>query len=664
MNHDTLLVTAGRVAAGVWRPPGSKSVANRYLPLAAMAAGTSRIAGLPDGDDVAVMIRALGRLGVDVRLAGGLATVVGSGNGPIGNADVDVSASGTTMRFLTGLAATGSGTVTLDGTPRMRERPIGPLVTALRALGAVVDELGEPGHPPLRVRGPLRGGRVRIDASVSSQFISAVMLAAPLCAEGVEIELTGEVVSRPYLDATVEAMAAFGAEAAWTAPDVLSVAAGGYTAADVTVPPDASGAVYGWVAAAITGGDVLVPGLRRHTTQADVRVLDALAAMGAEVVEEADGIRVRGRGLTGVHRDLSDAPDGALGLAAAAALADGASRFEGLGTLRVKETDRLHALETELRKLGVDATAGPDALEVAGQPRAGAVIETYDDHRMAMSFALIGLRHAGVVIADPGTVSKTWPDYFAALADLALHREVVTAVAIDGPAGVGKSTISERIAERLGGVRLDTGAFYRTATVLAQRLGLTPGPDLAAALADHEISYADGRIRLDGADVSDLIRTPGVNAGVSAVAADPDVRRALVVAQQRWVATAWVPVVAEGRDIGTVVLPNALTKIFLTARPEVRARRRAAEVGSDPVDELRRLTERDRIDSERATDPLRSADDAHTVDTSDLDIPGVVDAIWRQHEHRLRVRERWQRALVGCQTPDTTTRRRTPDARR
>jgi 3-phosphoshikimate 1-carboxyvinyltransferase len=523
--------------------------------------------------------------------------------------------------------------VTIGGTARMRERPIGPLVDALRSLGAEVHELGATGFPPLVVRGPLAGGDVVVDGSVSSQFVSAILLAAPFAAADVTVRLASDVVSRPYLDGTVAVLGAWGVEVVahdhgWT------VRAAVPAARDVVVEPDASAAVYPWVGAAMTGGDVLVEGLRRDGSQADLAVLDVLESMGADVVDGPSGIRVRGRRpLRGVDVDLGDAPDGALAVAVAAAAAEGPSRLGGLATLRVKETDRLAALETELRRVGATATTGPDRLRVDPGPLHGAVVHTYDDHRIAMSFALLGLVVPGIEIEDPGCVAKTWPGYFDVLAELAVP--VADVIAIDGPAGTGKTTVSTAVADRLGRLRLDTGAFYRAATLVSLRDGIPPGPDLAAALAGHTFSFDEGVMAIDGEDVSAEIRTPEVTERVSAVSAVPEVRERMVDAQRDWVASSGVGVVVEGRDIGTVVFPGAVTKVYLDARPEVRAARRAAELGTDPAEEESRIRARDRQDSGRATSPLRPADDAWHLDTSDRTIDEVVAAIVDHHRGRV-----------------------------
>ncbi|MDX1648807.1 MAG: 3-phosphoshikimate 1-carboxyvinyltransferase, partial [Myxococcota bacterium] len=333
---------------------------------------------------------------------------------------LDVGASGTTARFLTAAATLADGPVVVDGSPRMRERPIGALVGTLAALGAPAEAQGPGGCPPVRVAGGgLPGGRARIDARRSSQYVSALLLVGPCARRDLELELVdGALVSRPFVELTLEVMDAFGAEAAFT-PAGLRVRAGvGYAARDYAVEPDAQAAVYGFAAAAIAGGRVRVEGLPADSRQTDLRLLDVLARMGCRVRREAAAVVVERPPhvpLVGVEVDGADIPDAVLALAVVALFAEGPTTVRGIGHLRLKESDRLAALETELRRLGARAEAGPDWLRIEPAPLHGAAVDTYDDHRMAMSFALAGLRVPGVAVRDPGCVAKTWPGFFAAL---------------------------------------------------------------------------------------------------------------------------------------------------------------------------------------------------------------------------------------------------------
>jgi 3-phosphoshikimate 1-carboxyvinyltransferase len=362
---------------------------------------------------------ALARLGCRVAVDGDAWRVPGcDGHLRAPEGPLDVGNSGTTARFLTAAAALADGPVVIDGDARMRERPIADLVEALERLGVRCEMLGEGGCPPVRVLGGgLPGGPARIDARRSSQYVSAVLLAAPYAAKDVTLAFEGGVlVSRPYVDLTLRIMRDFGAEARFEAGGGVHVAAGHrYSARDYAVEPDASSAAYPFCAAAIAGGRVRVEGIPRDSIQADLGLLDVLERMGCTVVRGEDFAEVRGApdGLHGIDVDMNDLPDAVLALAVVALFAKGVTRIRNVSNLRIKETDRLAALECELRKLGADARAGADEITIVPGPLLAAEIDTYEDHRIAMAFALAGLRIPGVVIRNPGCVSKTWPDYFS-----------------------------------------------------------------------------------------------------------------------------------------------------------------------------------------------------------------------------------------------------------
>jgi len=404
--------------------PGSKSITNRVLLIAALADGSSELTGALASDDTRVMRDALARLGArvdpgpDAWRVDGVAGALHAPDEPL-----VVGNSGTSARFLTAAAALADGPVVIDGNERMRERPIVDLVEALRALSVPVEILGHDGCPPVRVGGGgLPGGEVVIDASRSSQYVSALLLAAPYAARDLTLRFRdGIVVSRPYIDLTLENMHAFGAQAEWTAAgEALRVRAGHpYRARRFAIEPDASAAAYPFCAAAIAGGRVRVENVARSSIQADFALLDVLEKMGCAVTRGNDFAEVTGPTgrLGAVDVDMNDFPDAVLALAVVALFADGETRIRNVANLRIKETDRLAALETELRKLGANARTTGDSLTICPGPLHGAEIATYDDHRMAMAFALAGLRVPGVAILDPGCVSKTWPEYFTALAD-------------------------------------------------------------------------------------------------------------------------------------------------------------------------------------------------------------------------------------------------------
>ena len=416
--------------------PGSKSATNRALLVAALARGTSVLRGALAADDTAAMIDVLGRLGVDIHEesgAAGGALVVSPARRPAGvdvaagspghQVVVDARQSGTTARFVAPYACLSGREIVLDGSAQLRSRPMGPGLDALVALGASVEPVAAAGFLPVRLRGPLTGDHVRLPGDVSSQFVSGLLMIGPMLANGLRLELTTALVSRPYLDLTIDVMAHFGGVVDVVDASTFRVRSGGYVGRDVRIEPDASAASYAFAAAAIRGGRVRVPGLGRNTVQGDLAFVDVLEQMGAGVVYGIDATEVIGSGrLRGVDVDLADFSDTAPTLAVVAAFADGPTRVRGIGFIRAKETDRIDAVVTELRRLGVDAQEEPDGFVV--RPRAHApyllpgVVQTYDDHRMAMSFAIAGLVAPGIEIADPGCVAKTFPRFWDVLESL------------------------------------------------------------------------------------------------------------------------------------------------------------------------------------------------------------------------------------------------------
>lgn len=423
--HPHVRVTPGGPANGVAELPGSKSLTNRFLACAALADGATQLRRVCTGDDTRRMIAGLRALGVriahDERAAA--ATIDGCrGILPAGEAEIDAGAAGTAMRFLTALCCLGHGRYRLDGTARMRERPLGPLLEGLGCLGARIGCLAREGYPPLEVRAAgLGGGEVHFDRPVSSQFISALLMVAPYATRDVRIGVAGELPSRPYVDMTLGVMEALGVIGLEADGRRFAVPAGQrYQGGSFAIEPDASAASYCWAAAALTGGRVTVPGLSGASAQGDARFVDVLERVGCEVSRAPEGLRVCGpadRRLRGGTFDLNAMPDTVQTLAVTAVFAGEPTTIRNVANLRVKETDRLAALATELRKLGARVDVLDDGLTIAppDAPQA-AEIETYDDHRMALSFALAGLRIAGgVLIRDAGCVSKSFPEYFDVL---------------------------------------------------------------------------------------------------------------------------------------------------------------------------------------------------------------------------------------------------------
>jgi 3-phosphoshikimate 1-carboxyvinyltransferase len=403
--------------------PGSKSLSNRVLLLAALAAGATRVRDLLDSDDTRVMLDALAALGVAIDREGADAVVIHGAAGvpPVKQARLFLGNAGTAFRPLTAVLAMAGGEYVLSGVPRMHERPIGDLVDALRGLGASIDYLGNDGYPPLAVHAVAirAGGEVRVRGDVSSQFLTALLMALPLPGARTVIRVEGELISRPYVEITLAAMRRFGVEVGRDGDDGFVIPGGARYASpgEVFVEGDASSASYFLAAGAIAGGPVRVEGVGRDSVQGDVRFAEALAAMGARIdmgpnwIEAANPERRR---LRRFDLDLNHIPDAAMTLAVAALFADGTCTLRNIASWRVKETDRIAAMATELRKLGAAVEAGPDFLAVT--PPAAlvpATIDTYDDHRMAMCFSLAALGGVTVRINDPACVAKTFPDYFS-----------------------------------------------------------------------------------------------------------------------------------------------------------------------------------------------------------------------------------------------------------
>jgi len=400
------------------RPPGSKSITNRALVCAALASGTSELRGALDSEDTRVMIAGLQSLGISVELRDAGETLIVEGCGgkpPATAAEIFVENSGTTIRFLTALVTLAKGDFTLDGIARMRERPIGDLAAALEQLGAKVQCTGEHLCPPLRVtaRG-LTGGLVKIKGNLSSQYLSGLLMAAPCASKAVEIEVEGTLVSVPYVSMTQAVMQAFGAETQ-AAPDFSSLDVphtSSYQACQYAIEPDASAASYFWGAAAVTQGEVTVTGLSRESLQGDVGFVRCLEQMGCELRYGTDSVTVIGKPLRAIDVNMNAISDTVQTLSVVALFAEGTTKIRDVAHIRHKETDRIAAVATELRKLGATVVEHADGLEITPGRYTPSAIETYSDHRMAMSFALAGLVHPGVVINDPGCTAKTYPKFF------------------------------------------------------------------------------------------------------------------------------------------------------------------------------------------------------------------------------------------------------------
>jgi len=656
-----------RTAAGRVRLPGSKSISNRVLLLAGLAAGTTAVHDLLDSDDTRVMLAALEALGCTLRREGAVLHVTGiAGRLVTREAKLFLGNAGTAMRPLTAalavLAAQQGGRFELSGVPRMHERPIGDLVDALVQLGCPVRPLGRPGFPPLEVgngqAGPLDiRAPIRVRGDVSSQFLTALLLALPLAtgAGAVTIAVDGELISKPYVDITLNLLARFGIEverdaAAPYARFTLPRGSRYQSPGAVHIEADASSASYFIALGALAASDepVRIEGVGLDSIQGDIRFVDAARAMGALVDGGPGWLEVR-RGawpLKAISLDCNHIPDAAMTLAVMALYADGPSTLRNIASWRVKETDRIAAMATELRKLGAQVDEGPDWLRV--HPLSNwkpAAIHTYDDHRVAMCFSLAALNPlvteapVPVRIMDPACVAKTFPDYFETLFEVVNARvEDIPVIAIDGPTASGKGTLADEVAHELGFWILDSGMLYRAAGLAAANAGIDL--DDAQAVADLagslDLHFRKGRVTLDSVDITDELRRETTGLKASKVAAHAQVRQAL---NQLQLDFRRLPgLVADGRDMGTTVFPQAELKVFLTASAATRADRRYKQLISKGIpailESLRAdLEARDAQDKGRSASPLKAAADALELDNSSQTIEASRDLVlklWQQ----------------------------------
>jgi 3-phosphoshikimate 1-carboxyvinyltransferase len=492
-------------ARGRVRLPGSKSISNRVLLLAALASGRTELHDLLQSDDTARMLDALQTLGVGVEARADHVFCISGGGGafPVADADLFLGNAGTAFRPLTAVLALAGGHYRLSGVPRMHERPIADLVDGLRQLGADVSYLGAPGFPPLLIGPPSPGGqqRVSLRGDVSSQFLTGLLMALPLRGVETTVDIVGELISQPYVEITLATMALFGVTVKRDGWRRFTVAAGSaYRSPGVVqVEGDASSASYFLALGAIGGGPLRVEGVGLDSIQGDVRFADALAGMGATITAGAHWIEASapaaGGRLQGMALDCNHIPDAAMTLAATALFAEGPTTLTNIASWRVKETDRIAAMATELRKLGATVDEGADFIRISppagGQGLRPAAIDTYDDHRMAMSCSLAALG-TPLRIKHPTTVAKTFPDYFARFAEVG---QPVPVVAIDGTSASGKGTVAARVAQALGWHYLDSGALYRLTALAAGRAGIAwdDEPGLRRSPANSTSSSPAGR---------------------------------------------------------------------------------------------------------------------------------------------------------------------------
>lgn len=629
-------------AAGTVKLPGSKSISNRMLLLAALAGGTTEIRDLLDSADTRVMLTALASLGIGLESQGINCWRVRGAGGvfPVKQGDLFMGNAGTAIRPLTAALALSGGNYKISGVPRMHERPIGDLVDGLRQIGCDIRYTGNEGFPPLEIH-PAEvklSAPIKVRGDVSSQFLTALLMGLPLTGKTAVIEMTTELISKPYIEITLNLMARFGVKVEREEWQRFTIPGGqGYRSPGVVyVEGDASSASYFLAAGAIGGGPVRVEGVGKQSIQGDVKFANALETMGAciawgdnwiESSAPADGK------LKAFDLDLNHIPDAAMTLAVAALFADGKCTLRNIASWRVKETDRIVAMATELRKLGAAVEEGVDWIAVTPvltlQENVG--IDTYDDHRVAMCFSLAALAGVPVRINDPKCVSKTFPDYFDAFA-----RVTAPVIAIDGPSASGKGTVAQSVAAALGYHFLDSGALYRLAALAAMKANVSLDDEQAVATvaASLPAEFAGDRILLAGEEVNEAIRAEEVGNGASKIAALPAVRTALLERQRAY--RRFPGLVADGRDMGSVVFPDAPVKVFLTASAAARAERRYKQLIDKGMpdnirpllrDIVKDLEERDARDAARPVAPLKHYPDADLVDTTALTIEQAVAAV-------------------------------------
>ena len=663
-------------ASGAVTLPGSKSISNRVLLLSALCQGKTVVHDLLDSDDTRVMLDALRQLGCGVDVQGTTVTINGLSGKRSGQAAIDffMGNAGTAMRPLTAALAVMGGNFTLKGVPRMHERPIGDLVDALRELGCQIDYLGNAGFPPLHIGQPALklDAPIPVRGDVSSQFLTALLMALPLAAQdrAITIEVVGELISKPYIEITLNLLARYGIAVERQGWERFVIPAGSsyQSPGTIHVEADASSASYFIALGAIAqGSGIRVQGVGADSIQGDIRFMDAAAQMGAKITSGPNWLAIE-RGawpLKGIDLDCNHIPDAAMTLAVMALYADGPSTLRNIASWRVKETDRIVAMATESRKLGAIVEEGPDWIRIHPLPAGHwqrASIHTYDDHRVAMCFSLAAFNpdQIPVRIEDPKCVAKTFPDYFEALFGLATAQPgAIPVICIDGPTASGKGTLASRVAERLGYHYLDSGALYRVTAYAALQSGLALDPHHEAAIATLAetlpVRFAGEQVLLADVDVTDAIRSEAGGMNASKVSTLPAVRTALVALQHSF---ARLPgLLADGRDMGTVIFPQAPLKVFLTASAAQRAERRYKQLISKgfsaKLDPLRAdLEARDARDMSRSVAPLQPAQDALQLDNSHLSIEQSVSQVltWWQSKAQTV-----PSALHAHRRPGTTT---------
>ena len=628
-----LVVDGATPCRGTIRTPGEKSISHRSVLLGALAEGTSVIHGLSDGADVAATLAAVEAMGAGVERHEGGTVVVHGGRARLHRpeAPLDCGNSGTSMRLLSGLVAGFDWETELVGDASLSSRPMDRVAEPLDLMGATVTGHDARCLPPLLIRGGRLHGIDWTSKVASAQVKSAIILAG-LSAEGTTVVREAVTTRAHTEEMLIEAGADLTVEP-WGEGRIVRVRASSLQPVERTVPGDPSASAFFAVAGCVAPGSA-VDIADVYSGPARLGYVTVLQRMGAAITlvpgeHGTTTIRALTSSLTATHVPASEIPslDEIPALAVAAAVAQGTTVFSDVGELRVKEVDRLLAVADMVEAFGARATIDGDTLSITGMggPLRGARFDSRGDHRMAMAAAVAGLAARPgerSLITGFSAVETSYPTFARDMERLAAGPTAPRAllVAIDGPAGAGKSTVSRAVAGQLGIDRLDTGAMYRAVAALALELGTPPDDsDAVAALAAASTIEVGERVTIDGRDVTGVIRSPEVGRAVSVVAANPDVRRHLVERQRAWAETHGGGVV-EGRDIGSVVFPGAEVKVYLTASPEERARRRHDEAPEG-------VARRDRIDSTRDASPLREAEDAHRLDTTGRSVQDVVEEV-------------------------------------
>lgn len=641
--------------------PGSKSISNRALLLAALCQESTTLCGVLDSDDTQVMLRALEQLGCKLKyieqgnLARGIDITGLNLLSTHRNDDVPTSLflgnAGTVMRPLTAVLALTEGNFVLSGVDRMHERPIGDLVDALCSLGCRIDYLGQAGYPPLQIHTPDLNWQklaqpIQVKGNTSSQFLTAMLMALPLVAKhDIVIEVTGELISKPYIAITLQMLKDFGVHVKNENYQRFTIPANSQYTSPKTyhVEADASSCTYFIAAGAIAASKeapLIIKGVDANSIQGDIRFIDAARTMGASIETHAHHLVVYRQNwpLQPITLNCNHIPDAAMTLAVMAMYAKGTTKLTDIASWRVKETDRINAMRNELTKLGAQVRTGEDFIEITPPAKDAwqtAPIKTYDDHRMAMCFSLAAFNQKALPIRllDPACVNKTYPDFFDHFFQVTHTQDaLIPVITIDGPTASGKGTLASQLAQLLGYHYLDSGLLYRITAYAAIQEGI-PNTDthaLTQLASTLSITFKDGGAYYQGKDISQEVRAEKVGMFASKIASYPEIRKCLIHLQHSF---RQIPgLIADGRDMGTVVFKDAALKVFLTADAKARADRRYKQLIEKGIPAkieglYADLQARDAQDMNRSIAPLKPATDARLLDNSTLSIEASIKQV-------------------------------------